>query len=76
MIGGFILLASGVLFLVILARGMRAARPTPEPIALPLPCTSRSPFRSRSTRFGAVGGADDRAHHHQLRLSDRCSCWR
>ena len=50
-IGGFILLSSGILFLVILARGMRAPQVDAGPYRFASPCISRRPYRSRSTGY-------------------------
>ena len=68
--GGFIVLASGVLFFTVLIRGQRAPAVRPEPYRF---ATAIHPPVARACgaqRLWPLGCADDRADRHQLQLPD------
>jgi cytochrome c oxidase subunit 1 len=52
-IGGAILVVSGALFLVVLARGRRRRGPSPRPTASASPCIRRARCRPRSMALGS-----------------------
>ena len=68
---GGLLLVSGVLFIVVLARAH--ARAAPAAAATPSAPVHEGCARRAAERLRAVGGDDDRAHGRELRLADRAA---
>ena len=73
-IGGFILLASGILFLAVLVRGQRAPVVETEPYRFADRGPSTRRRARRAERLWPLDRADGRPDNHQLRLSDCATC--
>ena len=72
-IGGAILVVSGVLFLVVLARGQTAPRTEPAAYRFSVAVHPPRAVAGRAQRLRALARPDGGPDHRQLRLSDRAS---